>query len=636
MPPTALRLGAYLIYEKIMSKRRHKKRHIRKRTKITILVAVAILILLSVGIMLDAGFFQTFEEQQPDANPYIELYSLEGEQYLVGDAIVEWIDGVSSGEDIYKKYSSSGRVYSAQPVTVRYTINDIPLNVQVDSQQVELSESSSFENSKKFDLPGNKRSIAFEYLYTNTTYFYRVTAFLSDGNELTAEGRFDTADSPRVISAEGVWNMRDIGGVKTVDGKTLKQGLVYRGVELDGAIYNKYHITGAGINVLTEELGIKSEMDLREYNDKIRDMLGDGVNHTVYGVYAYVDSLEPYYSESYRRLFSDLAQEGNYPVYIHCTYGKDRTGTVCFLLQLLAGVSLEDAYKEWELSVLLDGKIDYNLMEDYIEALEKIEGDTMQEKVENHLLSFGVTKSEIESIREILVEDYVSDYDESKDELNILKGKKIVYDGDSIALGLYADGGYPKMIAERTYGKMENFAVGGGRLVSSAQGEEWHSVVDNLKNLPLDGDLYCFQAGINDYWTYVELGSYDLNDFNGALDTTTVCGALETIFRYMKEIDKPAVFVISHKIQHTAEIQNDSGDTFADYHDAMVAICEKYNVPYYDAFLDSGLDGSNTKINTLYLTGNSEGKSDGTHPNAKAYGYYYVPQLIKIFAKAFD
>jgi lysophospholipase L1-like esterase len=178
---------------------------------------------------------------------------------------------------------------------------------------------------------------------------------------------------------------------------------------------------------------------------------------------------------------------------------------------------------------------------------------------------------------------------------------------------------------------MINFAIGGGRLVSQQEGENYHSVVDNLPNLPTDADLYCFQAGINDYWTYGVLGTFDPDDFTGTLDKTTVCGALETIFRYMKELDKPVVFVISHKIQRTADHENAMGDTFGDYHDAMVKICEKYGVVYYDAFLDSGLDGANTEHDKLYLTGNSEGTPDGTHPNAEGYKQFYVPQLIELF-----
>lgn len=367
-------------------------------------VAVVFLVLLLIGKVIDADKFKQ-QGEHPAANPYIEISVLDKEQVLVGDVVAEWLKGGVDGEALYNKYSGAGRVYSAKSVTVQYAIYDIPANVEVESQLVELSENSSFENAKRFNLTGNKRKIQFDYLYTNTTYYYRITATLSDGSKITSSSQFKTADTPRLISADGVWNMRDIGGVKTMDGKTMKQGLVYRGVELDGAVYEKYCITEEGIRVLTEQLGIRSELDLRAPNDKIRDMLGPDVTHTVYGVYAYSDSLVKYYLESYRLLFSDLAKEETYPTYIHCSYGKDRTGTVCYLLQILLGVSEEDAFREWEISILLDGKVDYPLMEQYIEALKQLEGDTMQEKVETFLFSCGVTQEEIDSIRRILLED---------------------------------------------------------------------------------------------------------------------------------------------------------------------------------------------------------------------------------------
>ena len=373
-----------------------------------ILVGIIFLVLLAVGMSIDSAQFQNLDDQSR-AEPYIELAPLEGEQYLVGDIVVEWLKGEENGAELYHKFTQRAKVYTAKPVTLRYTIYDIPHNVNVLSQQVELSEEDSMKNAKCFALSGDKRSITFEHLYTGKTYYYCITAYLSDGSEISARSQFETADTPRIISTEGVWNMRDIGGVKTLAGKKLKQGLVYRGVELDGAVFNRYCITENGAKVLTEELGISTEIDLRGEKENMKDALGPDVVHKVYpSVYAYSDSLIPVYLENYRQLFSDLAKEENYPVYIHCSYGKDRTGTVVFLLQLLLGVSEEDAYKEWELSVLLDGVLDYELMEDYINALYELEGDTLQEKVENHFLSCGVTKEEIESIRRILIENYDS------------------------------------------------------------------------------------------------------------------------------------------------------------------------------------------------------------------------------------
>ena len=214
-----------------------------------------------------------------------------------------------------------------------------------------------------------------------------------------------------------------------------------------------------------------------------------------------------------------------------------------------------------------------------------------------------------------------------------LTGKKIVYDGDSICFGGDANGGYSKIIAEVTGSKYENFAQGGARLTTKPDGETYHSVVDSLTELPADGDLYCFEGGINDYWTEKQLGTFSKTDFTGELDKNTVCGALETIFRYALNtfVGKPVCFIITHKIQNTAYAENSNGDTFEDYRNAMVGICEKYSIPYYDAFTKSGLNGWNTAQNNAYLTANSEGTADGCHPNTEGYKRYYVPQLISLF-----
>lgn len=218
---------------------------------------------------------------------------------------------------------------------------------------------------------------------------------------------------------------------------------------------------------------------------------------------------------------------------------------------------------------------------------------------------------------------------------NKLFGKKIVYDGDSICDGAFeSDGGYAKIIAKKTGGTYDNQGVGQGRLVTQGSTSQ-HSVVDNLENLPLDGDLYCFEGGINDYWGNVPLGTFNKTDFTGTLDETTVCGALETIFRYALTnfLGKPICFVISHKIQSTAYLKNSNGDTFEDFHDAMVNICNKYSIPYYDAFNESGLNGWNTAQNNAYLDTQGTGTGDGTHPNTAGYKRYYVPQLIQLFER---
>ena len=231
---------------------------------------------------------------------------------------------------------------------------------------------------------------------------------------------------------------------------------------------------------------------------------------------------------------------------------------------------------------------------------------------------------------------------------NILKGKTIVFDGDSIvanwvdtANNINNGGAYPKMIQELTGCISVNKAVGGGVIRSEAiTGGSRHSVVDTLTSLPTDADLYCFEGGVNDYSSETPLGTYSPTDYStdyiNNLDTSTFCGALEKICSYSMEnfLGKPICFVIVHKAPYCAYMKNDIGLTFADYREKIIGILEKYSIPYYDAFKESGLNGlSEVHRANYFIINKGATTGDGWHPNIEGYKKYYVPQLINLFEK---
>ena len=216
-----------------------------------------------------------------------------------------------------------------------------------------------------------------------------------------------------------------------------------------------------------------------------------------------------------------------------------------------------------------------------------------------------------------------------------LKNKKIIYDGDSICesrTGATANNGgaYPYLISLETESTYVNAAVGGGKLISTI-GSSGHSIVDNIVNLPTDGDLYCFEGGVNDYLTNAPLGTFDPEDYTSTPDITTISGALEKIFSYAINnfIGKPIIFVIIHKIQNPFVIRN--GYNFPMLRERMIAICNKYSIPYYDAYNKSGLNGMIANQRTNFLNATIDGTADGLHPNKNGYEIYYVPQLVKLF-----
>jgi lysophospholipase L1-like esterase len=245
---------------------------------------------------------------------------------------------------------------------------------------------------------------------------------------------------------------------------------------------------------------------------------------------------------------------------------------------------------------------------------------------------------------------------ESQKVESILKGKKIVYDGDSICAlwgGTGGNGGaYPHLISEVINGSdaatiyYDNQAVGGARIVTAEGatnrfGETVtisHSVVDNLVNLPTDGDLYCFECCVNDQFNMVTLGDFNPTEYREDrlnLNTKEYCGALETIIRYALTnfSGKPICFIIPHKCANQGSYGN--GVTFADFREKIIGLFEKYAIPYYDAWAESGLNYWNDTHLDKYFIYHPAGATtgDGCHPNTDGYKKYYVPQLINLFEK---
>ena len=218
-----------------------------------------------------------------------------------------------------------------------------------------------------------------------------------------------------------------------------------------------------------------------------------------------------------------------------------------------------------------------------------------------------------------------------------LKYKKIVYNGDSICesrtSGASANGGaYAKIISDLTNSIYDNSAHGGATL-SYVSGQSGHSVANEMSSLPVDGDIYCFEGGINDWWQDRELGTFSESDYTSAVDISTITGAMETIFRYAltNYLGKPIVFVIIHKTSNP--FATHAGVTFAQVRERMIAVCTKYSIPYFDAWKESGLNGMITAQKNAYLDSNAEQTPDGTHPNENGYKKFYVPSLLALFEK---
>lgn len=282
----------------------------------------------------------------------------------------------------------------------------IPVGLEITAEgifdtvyKIELADNEWFNNASVDYAARAELIYEFEHLYANTQYFYRVTAYSNKGVASQA-GSFVTSDTPRILSIDGLRNVRDIGNWKTDSGKRVRQGLLLRGTEMDGDVEAAYHLTKDGLMDMLDVFGIKTDIDLRADTSTSMDALGSRVSHRYYDMVMYQGVFTDEGKEKVRLVFADFANYQNYPIYLHCTYGCDRTGTICYLLEALLGVSPGDCLKDYGLS-----NLDLANIRTVEEGLKAYEGDTLKEQAESYLLSCGVTEQQIESIRNIFLGD---------------------------------------------------------------------------------------------------------------------------------------------------------------------------------------------------------------------------------------
>ena len=304
-----------------------------------------------------------------------------------------------------------------------------------------LADNERFENAKEYVASGLENELCVYNLVPSSAYYWKVCGTF-DGDESVTSHFTTESISLRCVFVDGAVNTRDIGGYSAVNG-SVNYGKIYRGGNLDS-------ITTAGAETLKNDLKIKTEIDLRKDGARKTDRLG--LSYYKFDAGSYTDILDlaawnalpaaarrefnAKYSAGIKNIFEILANEENYPVYIHCDNGADETGTVAFLINALLGVSESDLIRDFELSsfsaaagaryrsalnadktgfadsgVMKNDKTAFVAFGATIDALKTAYGATdksLAYAVENYLTDYvGVNHTDVEKIKKIMLSSYM-------------------------------------------------------------------------------------------------------------------------------------------------------------------------------------------------------------------------------------
>ncbi|MCP2287787.1 tyrosine-protein phosphatase [Nocardia amikacinitolerans] len=166
----------------------------------------------------------------------------------------------------------------------------------------------------------------------------------------------------RSVGLQGVQNARDVGGYRTVDGRLVRTGLVYRTGQLNDA-------TPADLAALDErEVRVVTDLRTRYERaiapdrvpagavDRWDDVIGQASPKVLITALTGGSDLyrafvtAPGANAAFASVLRDVIETGDGAVLYHCTAGKDRTGWATAVLLTLLGVDRATVTEDYLLS----------------------------------------------------------------------------------------------------------------------------------------------------------------------------------------------------------------------------------------------------------------------------------------------
>ncbi|MFE3188282.1 tyrosine-protein phosphatase [Nocardia sp. NPDC059240] len=166
----------------------------------------------------------------------------------------------------------------------------------------------------------------------------------------------------RALPLLGVENARDIGGYRTVDGRQVRTGLVYRSGELSKA--SDEALAYLTVHRLRLDDDLRLGFEIAAAPDRVAplatyrtiDVVGQASPEVIRSAYAAGPELyrafvtTPGANEGFASVLHDIIDTADGSVLYHCSSGKDRTGWTTAVLLTLLGVDRDTVYYDYLLS----------------------------------------------------------------------------------------------------------------------------------------------------------------------------------------------------------------------------------------------------------------------------------------------
>ena len=318
-----------------------------------------------------------------------------------------------------KMFNWSNQPNSDKPMA--YSIRWTEADLVPDSPMVLLLE-DKLGWKAEYEIASGALFVNVTNLVPNDYYTYKVSA-TSNGKVLTQGDFYTTGHLHQCFFKSGCRNIRDLGGWKTLDGKTVKYRKLYRGGRMQSETVNN-----AGKKEILAE-GIGGQLDLRN-SDKISKSPVTGVEFLAPGIETGGTTMLQSDRKKTKQCFEFIVNclRNNKPVYFHCSLGRDRTGTLDILLLGLLGVREGDIGKAYEVTYFAPvgysvsssesgsnpKPIFKNTRKEWVYSdvvpyfwkfADQTEGKTFAEGVEKYLLEVAeVSQQDIDDFRSMMLE----------------------------------------------------------------------------------------------------------------------------------------------------------------------------------------------------------------------------------------